>query len=85
MGHAFTVLKAQELSNGVKLIKVRNPWGREKYHGPWSDESELWTPKLAKEVDLKKDNRDGIFWIDIATYIKHFYRTNISYDATEWA
>ena len=68
MGHAFTVLEAKELSNGVKLIKVRNPWGKEKYHGPWSDRSDKWTNALKDEVDLVVDNQDGIFWTDIDTY-----------------
>jgi len=39
-GHAFTLLGAvEETFDGVpvKLIKVRNPWGSEKYTGPYSD------------------------------------------------
>ena len=85
MNHVFSVLKAQELSNGVQLIQLRNPWGKEKYHGPWSDESELWTEELAEEVDLVVDNNDGLFWTDIDTYIDNFAETTISYDATNWS
>lgn len=85
MGHAYTVLKAQELSNGVKLIKIRNPWGRETYKGPWEDKSELWTDALREEVGLVVDYRDGIFWTDIDTYVQNFKYTKVSYNADGWA
>lgn len=44
--HAYVVLGAKELSNGAKVVKMRNPWGRERYTCDYSDESELWTPEL---------------------------------------
>lgn len=37
--HAYSVLGVKTLSNGTRLIKVRNPWGSERYSGPWSDKS----------------------------------------------
>ena len=59
MGHAYTVLEAKELTQGpkkgTKLIKVRNPWGKEKYNGPWSDKSDLWDDLSIEEVDLVDD------------------------------
>ena len=41
--HAYSVLGTEQLSNGQKLIMVRNPWGKEDYIGDWSDKSKLWT------------------------------------------
>lgn len=41
--HAYTLLGAYVLSDGTKLFKVRNPWGAEKYKGPWSDGDYRWT------------------------------------------
>ena len=35
-GHVYTVLSAHE-ENGVKLYRIRNPWGREDYTGAYSD------------------------------------------------
>ena len=49
--HAYTVLGCGEYDgpNGkVRLVKMRNPWGLEEYHGPYSDSSDLWTPELRK-------------------------------------
>jgi len=39
-GHAYTTLGVVELSNGVKLVKARNPWSSERYTGPWNDKDE---------------------------------------------
>jgi len=44
--HAYTLLAAFKLSNGVKLIKMRNPWGKETYTGPYCDTCSDWTPEL---------------------------------------
>ena len=44
--HAYVVLGAIELSNGDKVVKMRNPWGYERYKCDYSDTSALWTPAL---------------------------------------
>jgi len=49
-GHAYTLLDVLELSTGVKLAKVRNPWNNEHYKGDWSDSSSKWTAALRKEA-----------------------------------
>lgn len=49
-GHAYTLLDVKELSNGVKLAKVRNPWSRGEWNGDWSDNSGKWTDALKKEA-----------------------------------
>ena len=48
--HAYVVLSALELSNEQRLVKVRNPWGWERYDCDYSDESKLWTPALREEA-----------------------------------
>ena len=62
--HAYTVIGPYELSNGVRLVKVRNPWATEGYHGDWSDKSELWTDELRAEVGAVVSN-DGVFFMTI--------------------
>lgn len=41
-GHAYSILGAVEV-DGNKLLKMRNPWGNEKYKGPWHDGDSRWT------------------------------------------
>ena len=35
--HAYSVQEAITLSNGVRLLALRNPWGRETFNGTYSD------------------------------------------------
>ena len=48
--HAYTLIGAHEIEpspgENVRLLKVRNPWGRGEWEGDWSDESSKWTPEL---------------------------------------
>lgn len=42
-GHAYALIDCQTLSNGQRLCRLRNPWGRFEWTGAWSDNSPLWT------------------------------------------
>jgi len=54
---------------------MRNPWGREKYTGPFSDKSNLWTAAWKAQVGFVEAN-DGIIHVPIATFKQAF--TNYS-------
>ena len=44
-GHAYTVLNATEIKFGnklVKIVKIRNPWGKAEFNGLWSDFDNNW-------------------------------------------
>ena len=69
--HAYTVIDTKKLKDGTKLVKIRNPWGEEKYHGPWSDKDSRWTDENRTEVDLVEKD-DGLWWIDAANYHSNF-------------
>ena len=53
MGHAFTILGTKQITDKrdgsiIQLVKIRNPWGMERYHGDYSDNSDKWTDDLRK-------------------------------------
>lgn len=68
-GHAFSVLDVVELKkNGrvtYKLVKLRNPWGSEKYYGPFSDKSSKWDedPSYRRQAGGVKEANDGVFFL----------------------
>lgn len=51
--HAYIVLGHVTLSNGTRLVKVKNPWKSEWYSGRYSDNSAEWTTALKNEVNLE--------------------------------
>jgi len=77
-GHAYTLLGAIELTNGPKLLKVRNPWGKERYDGPFSDDDPQWTDAWKQEAGLVQEN-DGVFHIPLEGFRTAFGDYTILY------
>ena len=85
MGHAYVALKAIELSNGARLIQMRNPWGSERYTCAYSDTSDLWTPELRKEAGATETAvNEGIFFMTIEDFYEIGQSTVYSYDNLDW-
>lgn len=75
-GHAYTLLVVKQLSNGAKLVQLRNPWGEFEWQGAWSDGSSCWTPELREEVGMVNDD-DGTFWMSIDDLLEHFESVSV--------
>ncbi|KAL4787686.1 hypothetical protein BJX76DRAFT_285250 [Aspergillus varians] len=76
--HSYSIMDVKEI-DGVRLVKLRNPWGKKEWNGPWSDGSEQWTPQWMEKLDHKFGN-DGFFWIsykDLLKKYQHFDRTRL--------
>jgi len=76
-GHAYTILDAKEynrsVGNGIKLLKMRNPWGHTEWKGDYSDKSKLWTPELKTYFGFVESSKeDGVFFMPFEEYIKEF-------------
>jgi calpain-15 len=58
--------------NNVRLVELRNPWGKGEWKGEWSDRDRRWTPELAKAMNhsLKED---GKFLMPFKTFLKYFH------------
>ena len=78
-GHAYTLLGAAKLSNGTKLLKLRNPWGKEDYEGPWSDVSSEMTDSVRQELSHEKNTKDGVFYVDMATFKTYFSEVQVAF------
>ncbi len=83
-GHAYSVIGVKELQNGTRLVKVRNPWGKEGFNGKWSDKSDAWTNETRAEVNLVNED-DGVFFIEFKDYLNDFLDTIISFDNSDWS
>ena len=81
--HAYTVIGAKVLSNGVKLVQVRNPWGTETYKGPWADSDSKWTDALREEAGrLSAD--DGVWHIPIKDFMIVMESTYTNKNNSNW-
>lgn len=73
--HAYSLLSCHEVTHPnrgrVRLVKLRNPWGKGEWTGDWGDNSNLWTPQLKKELEIV-DADDGEFFIQWEDFCKYF-------------
>eukprot|EP01103_Thecamoeba_quadrilineata_P012643 TRINITY_DN32_c6_g1_i2.p1 TRINITY_DN32_c6_g1~~TRINITY_DN32_c6_g1_i2.p1 ORF type:complete len:450 (-),score=111.83 TRINITY_DN32_c6_g1_i2:105-1454(-) len=70
-GHAYGILRVEEI-NGLRLIKIRNPWGQHEWNGRYSDGSKEWTPQLRQQLN-QKDKNDGAFWMCFEDFMANWH------------
>ena len=68
--HAYSVLDVRDLE-GIRLVRMRNPWGHYSWSGDWSDNSPIWTPEL-RDMLLSGGGDDGVFWIAFQDVLLYF-------------
>jgi len=89
--HAYTVLELREFDLKrmglerfreewtLRLVKLRNPWGKGDFTGPWGPKSELWRGKyelIAKECHFR-DFETGSFWMPANDFFTKFNTLNV--------
>ena len=83
-GHGYSFIKTVQLSDGTKLVQVRNPWGTEKYHGPWCDVCDEWTDTFKRQAGydelFENEGKDGAFFTTIEIFKEAFKLFWINYD-----
>uniref|UniRef100_A0A8C3YLF7 Calpain 12 n=1 Tax=Catagonus wagneri TaxID=51154 RepID=A0A8C3YLF7_9CETA len=75
-GHAYSVTGTHKVSLGftrVRLLRLRNPWGRVEWTGAWSDSCPRWDelPTEWRDALLVK-KEDGEFWMELQDFLCHF-------------
>lgn len=79
--HAYSLISVREVKNWtgekVRLMRVRNPWGKKEWTGAYSDGSKLWTSFMRKQVPEYSEQNDGCFFITFKDYCAFFYVTSI--------
>ena len=59
----------------LKLVKVRNPWGRREWVGAWGAKSELWTNKIRNTVgdtSFSSKSAEGAAWMSYDDFFESF-------------
>lgn len=52
-GHAYAITDAFESSEGIRLVRLQNPWNCRSWKGPYSPtDVASWTPNLLSEVGM---------------------------------
>ncbi|XP_035580792.1 calpain-12 [Zalophus californianus] len=80
-GHAYSVTGTYKVTLGftkVRLLRLRNPWGRVEWTGAWSDSCPRWDALPAEWRDaLLVKKEDGEFWMELKDFLCHFNTVQI--------
>ena len=71
--HAYSVLDVRclETETSVRLIRLRNPWGKFSWKGNWSDNDVIWKSKSRlREVLQPRGGEQGIFWMEFLDFMQ---------------
>lgn len=75
--HAYSVTGLARVRGPLgetPLVRLRNPWGRGEWTGPWSERSWEWDGLSERDKELLsvRVKNDGEFWMSFEDFAKHF-------------
>ncbi|XP_027319996.1 calpain-10 isoform X1 [Anas platyrhynchos] len=86
--HAFIVIDMLNLSEvsgkEIVLLRIRNPWGRRCWKGPWCEGGQGWSqldPVVASE--LLSQIQEGEFWVDEEEFFREFDEITMGFPINE--
>jgi calpain-15 len=81
LNHAYSLVDVRAEA-GVKLVKLRNPWGRQEWSGDWGRDSNRWTAEWKQRLQYPEDK--GTFWMTWPDFLLHFSSVDVCKEQTSW-
>lgn len=83
--HVYSVLDVREFcynQKPVRLLKLRNPWGKHEWKGKWSN-YRSWPCEIKSQI-FDDCESNGTFWIAYEDFLKYFYDFTICKTRPTW-
>jgi hypothetical protein len=78
INHAYGIISVREIQ-GLKLIRIRNPWGRGEWRGSFSDDDDNWDNyKGLREALAHEIKNDGMFWMEFKDWYINYNKLYIA-------
>jgi hypothetical protein len=63
----------------IRLVRIRNPWGKREWKGEWSVASDKWTTTLRKRLgDQSFAKGDGTFFMSYEDMLERFHHMDVA-------
>ena len=70
-------------TENLRLLKIRNPWGKKEWRGEFSSTSEAWTKRLGDVLSRTRAN-DGEFWMSYHDFLAYFSSVDVCKSPKGW-
>lgn len=67
----------------LRLLRIRNPWGKREWKGDWSAKSDKWTDATIRRLGISRVN-DGTFWMSWSDFLCRFSIIEICKAHRDW-
>ncbi|CAM9380169.1 unnamed protein product [Ectocarpus sp. 6 AP-2014] len=68
----------------LRLVRVRNPWGKREWTGDWGEKSEKWSDTVRAELGWSEKN-DGTFWMTWQDFMTRFQLVDVCKARRDWS
>ena len=81
LGHAYSISRILTLKDGTKLVRARNPWGKDSYWGQYgSDSPQAKDPAVVAQIPDIQDDKDGYIYVPIDQFKVSFSEVKANYN-----
>lgn len=86
--HMYTLIDTVDLKDGegkdVTVVKLRNPYGKDEYDGPWKlSDKEVWTDENKIEADYE-NALHGVFYVPFDVFTANFLEYTVNEYSEKW-
>ena len=67
----------------LRVMKIRNPWGKKEWKGAFGAKSEVWTQEL-RDLLGQSDKNDGQFWMTYQDFQRRFVNIDVAKIHKDW-
>lgn len=86
-GHPYTVRGINKVTvdgDEVVLVRLRNPWAKENYAGPYSSNDPVWTDEMKGQVEFDVRIAKSVFWMTIDDFAGAFAQIAVAHTEESW-
>ena len=81
LGHGYTISRVIQLRDGTRLVRARNPWGKDSYMGEYGSESpQAQDPNVIAQIPDIGDDSDGYIYVPLAQFKVSFAFITVNYN-----
>ena len=67
----------------LRVMKIRNPWGKKEWNGAFGAKSEVWSQEL-RDLLGQSDKNDGTFWMTYQDFQRRFVNIDVAKSHKDW-